>query len=533
MTYSDSDSDNIDQSSNTKNNNKKDEDYEIISESDQEDIPYETDPNDEDYIPSECSEEQEYSFNETESYDADYIPSESESNLDSLSDTELYNNRIKYTKKNNKNTPVFIFPFELPPFSEIANPPPKRKNIDNKVDKELKKRRRIIDNLINNKDDNLKLEDKIILSNIPINNQIELINKLRDNSSDGDKLKGYINTILKIPFSIIKNPFEQTNKLDFPLKCKDILDKHVYGHNTIKEKIFDYISILLKNPGNKNGTILALQGPPGTGKTRILRSLSSALDLPLFQISFGGLRDPHFLLGHDYTYVGSRPGKIADILIQAKCMNPIIYLDEIDKINTDSSNYNEIYGSLLHILDEEQNSNFTDHYLNSVNLDLSNILFVVSFNNIENIDPILLNRMKVIKIPSLTLIDKIEITKNYIIPEICKKINMNIENILFDDEIIKYIIRYKTNDEDGMRNIKKNIENILFRLNTILLLIEYKQDINSDAYKNFSYKKIYNYINDNAITKNCINIDKKIVDLILEDNNKSSVLPDHIQFMYS
>jgi hypothetical protein len=218
-----------------------------------------------------------------------------------------------------------------------------------------------------------------------------------------------------------------------------------------------------------------------THNTKLCRALSDIIDLPFFQISFGGMTDANVLIGHDYTYTGSKCGRIASITQDAKCMNYILYCDEIDKLS-ESEKSKEVYGVLTHLLDDTQNHEFTDLYLDWVKLNLSKVLFVMSFNDPTNIDPVVLNRMKVIEIKKLSTFDKIYVAQKFILPEI------NFNNFVISDDAIKYIIEHKTNPEDGMRNLKRNIETIVGRLNTVKILSKCKD--RTTITKNLSYQDI-------------------------------------------
>jgi len=169
------------------------------------------------------------------------------------------------------------------------------------------------------------------------------------------------------------------------------------------------------------------------------------------------------LKGHLYTYEGSTYGKIVDEIIKAKVMNPIFFFDELDKIS--SSRYgDEITNTLIHLTDNTQNDNFSDKYLEELNLDLSKSLMFFTFNNIDNISPILRDRMIIIKIDKYTLSDKIQLAKNFLINEICNSYNILSTNIIISDSDIEYIIT-KTTEEDGVRNLQRNINNIYSYIN--------------------------------------------------------------------
>jgi hypothetical protein len=229
-----------------------------------------------------------------------------------------------------------------------------------------------------------------------------------------------------------------------------------------------------------------------THNTKFVRALGKALDLPFQQISFGGLNDPSVLTGHDYTYIGSKPGRIYDCIVKSKYMNSIVYLDELDKLGSpDSDKTIQINGILTHMLDREQNSEFYDHYIGGhIPIDLSKILFIVSFNNEYNVDPIVLNRLKVIEIKENTIADKISIVRKFTIPETLKNLNLQSEKFSISDDVIKYIILHRTVFEKGMRNINKNFYTLFGKLNTLLYLENAPKSIKTRVVKNLTYEKI-------------------------------------------
>jgi hypothetical protein len=206
-----------------------------------------------------------------------------------------------------------------------------------------------------------------------------------------------------------------------------------------------------------------------THNTKIIKTLAEALNFPFYQINFGGLNDVSVLTGHSETYIGAKPGKIVEFFTTCDYMNPIIYLDEVDKVSENKAT--EIFGVLTHLLDEEQNNKFQDNYLSNVTIDLSKVFFVLAFNDISKIDSIVSDRLKIIYIDPPCLQDKIVICQEKMIPDILKSIKLKDDiNIIFSKEIIEYIIVHKTPNESGVRQLRKNIEKILNRLNYELLV---------------------------------------------------------------
>lgn len=324
----------------------------------------------------------------------------------------------------------------------------------------------------NNNNDAIDIRQKILLLDIDIETKSSIINKYDQpfnilNSGDNNKFITWVNNLIKIPFGKYKK-LEIDDKVNYIKKFKEQLDSVSYGHYKSKEQLMEFVAKFIANPNSK-GNVIALEGSPGVGKTSLIRKgLSKALNRPFYSINFGGLTDTSVLVGHNSTYVGSKYGRIVDILIRSQYMNPIIYLDEIDKISgINTGNSTEIFGILTHLLDEEQNKEFFDNYFEGVKIDLSKILFVISYNDINNIDKIVSDRMKIIKVDNPTIDDKINIAKCHLIPEILNDVNME-GQIYFDDNVIKMIIN-KIEQEDGVRKLKKQLETIIERINLLFI----------------------------------------------------------------
>jgi ATP-dependent Lon protease len=250
-------------------------------------------------------------------------------------------------------------------------------------------------------------------------------------------------------------------------KCKEVLNDSVYGLNDAKMQIMQFVGQLISNPASI-GNAIGLKGPMGTGKTTLIKNgLSKMLGREFAFITLGGANDSSFLVGHSYTYEGSHYGKIADILIQCKSDNPIIFFDELDKVS-DSYRGSEIIGILTHLIDSTQNNEFHDKYFSEIDINVSKCLFVFSFNDEALVNEILKDRMYVIETNGYNVKDKIEICKKFVIPSIIKELNLN--EIIISDVIIQYIIEDFTKPEKGVRNLKRNIETILSKINLFRLL---------------------------------------------------------------
>ena len=329
--------------------------------------------------------------------------------------------------------------------------------------KEIKK----IDNI------NKPLFIKVLESNIKDSNKTIILQKLQllenlKNSSEGCKLKNWITKVMKIPFEIILAPtitkYDSVDKIrEYFNKIRDNLDSEIYGHETTKDQLMKIMAHTITNP-KEGGNIFALVGPPGVGKTALIQDgIAKALLRPFSFISLGGATDACFLEGHDYTYEGSNPVKIVEILQKAECMNPIIYFDELDKISNTSKG-EEIINILMHITDSTQNSHFNDKYFGGIDIDLSKAIIIFSFNDVNKISKILLDRMKIIRVKGYKLNDKINIGRDYLIPKLLKQIGLEDIKVEFSDLIIEYIIENYTN-EGGVRKLKEIINDILLEIN--------------------------------------------------------------------
>jgi len=321
---------------------------------------------------------------------------------------------------------------------------------------------------------------KLLESDIPnVYKSIALrkINTLQNmDSSSGEffKIKHWVDNFMSIPFGkykhleiSIKDGIEKCN--EFMMNAKNTLDDAVYGLNDAKMQIMQMMAQWISNP-QSIGTAIAIKGPMGTGKTTLIKDgISKILNRPFAFVALGGATDSSFLEGHSYTYEGSTWGHIVEILKQSKCMNPVIYFDELDKVS-DTPKGEEIIGILTHLTDITQNSQFKDKYFNGIDIDLSKCLFIFSYNDENKVNPILRDRMYKIETEGYNMKDKMTIVKNYLIPSIEKNIGLEKEQIEIHDNVISHVIENYTKGEKGVRNLRRCIEIMYSKINMYRLM---------------------------------------------------------------
>lgn len=282
-----------------------------------------------------------------------------------------------------------------------------------------------------------------------IEKEINKFSKLSSMSPDSSISRNYLETIFSLPWNK-----ESREKIDLKI-AEDILNENHYGMEKVKERIIEYLAVR-KLSNSLKSPIICLVGPPGVGKTSIAKSIADAIGRKFVRISLGGVRDEAEIRGHRRTYVGAIPGRIINGLKEAKTKNPVFLLDEIDKMSSDYKG--SPASAMLEVLDPEQNKNFVDHYL-ELPFDLSKILFVTTANSLSTIPRPLLDRMEIIEVSGYIEEEKLNISKNYLLPKQIKQNGLRENFLKMDDETIREVINSYTR-ESGVRNLERTLGTI-------------------------------------------------------------------------
>lgn len=302
--------------------------------------------------------------------------------------------------------------------------------------------------------DKLKLNKEL---NDKLANEIQKLKSLSSQSSEASVLRSYLDTVLSMPWN-------KTSKINHDLeKTKEIINSEHYGLDEVKNRILEYLAVQtrLHNQKNKDkdanlGTNLCLIGPPGVGKTTLSKNIAKALNRTFVSVSLGGVHDEAEMRGHRRTYVGAMPGKIIKAILRAKVKNPLILLDEIDKMGVSSHN-GDPASALLELLDKELSRQFTDNYLD-LPFDVSQVMFITTANSYNMSSP-LLDRLEIIKIDSYSHLEKMQIAKNYIIKQQLVSHGLNSKELSITDTALEEIINFYTK-ESGVRGLKRELEKL-------------------------------------------------------------------------
>jgi ATP-dependent Lon protease len=467
-----------------------------------------------------------------EDYNTDMDEYITEPMIKPLIDLQLFSKKPKlnYYKMNKEEADTCQQYFDIIKSYKKTSPESYFMDLDIKSKKEIVEKEKSILNHFNT---NTPMRFQILNSNLPDYVKSMAISKINsvENSMTGSdhKLKEWIDGLIDIPLGKYVNmpvslfsPAEEIRQ--FLHNSNKILDEAIYGQQDTKTHVIQIISQLVSNP-QSIGNVFSIYGPMGTGKTSLVKKgIAKVLGRPFTLISLGGMTDSSFFRGHSYTYEGSRPGRIIEILKQANCMNPIIYFDELDKVSTTSKG-EEIIHTLIHLTDKSQNMNFQDSYYSGVPIDLSKIIFIFSYNDENLINPILRDRMHKISVSGFSVSEKVKIANQYLLKDILNSFNFSSSAIIFPKDVIKYIINNYTKDnlgqvEHGVRNLERCLETIISKLNVLRLYHQNNKMIAS--YNEFPNNTGINNNNQIIEQVNHINIDDEDLSLIIEKEDLSN-----------
>ena len=336
-------------------------------------------------------------------------------------------------------------------------------------------------------------------SNIPpkfkatVMQKVNMLRSMEVGDPEYFKLKTWVDGFMRIPFGLQKNlDVHITDGIDkcsdFMENAKKTLDECVYGLNDAKMQIMQMIGQWITNP-QALGTAIAIQGPPGTGKTSLVKEgISKILGREFSFIALGGTGDASSLEGHGYTYEGSLWGRIVQILMDSKCMNPVFYFDELDKVS-DTPRGEEIIGILTHLTDTSQNSQFHDKYFSEIHFDLSKCIFIFSYNDESKINPVLRDRMYRIITKGYDKKEKKIIARDFLLPKIREQVAFKSDELIIPDETLDEIISNETitQGEEGVRNLKRCLEIIHTKLNLFRLMKPEKNIFSKDLDLNVTF----------------------------------------------
>ncbi len=308
-------------------------------------------------------------------------------------------------------------------------------------------------------DDVIEIVDRLKNADIPkevrekLEVEVKKLSKMQPFSAESSVIRNYIEAVLDLPWN------SQTNDALDLKKASEILERDHYGLKDAKEKVLDYLAVKKLNP-SMNGVILCLAGPPGIGKTSLVKSIAESMGRKFVRVSLGGVRDEAEIRGHRRTYVGSMPGKIMKAMKEAGTNNPVMLLDEIDKMSNDFKG--DPASAMLEVLDPEQNKNFEDHYID-MPFDLSKVFFVATANDLRNVSAPLRDRMDILQLSSYTEFEKLHIAQKFLLKQAQNENGLGNIDIKIPDKVMFKLIDEYTR-EAGVRNLKREIVNICRKL---------------------------------------------------------------------
>ncbi len=328
--------------------------------------------------------------------------------------------------------------------------------------------------------DELKLDKKV---DEKIRKEIKRFSTMMSNSAESAVIRNYVETILDLPW-------RKSSKVNTNLKkAEKILEEDHYGMKKIKDRILEYLAVIHLSKAIR-GPIICLVGPPGVGKTSIAKSIARATGREYIRMSLGGVRDEAEIRGHRRTYIGAIPGRVINNIKESGKNNPLFLLDEIDKIGADFKG--DPASALLEVLDPEQNSTFTDHFL-EIPFDLSKVLFITTANDLSTIPGPLRDRMEIIEVPGYTKQDKVKIAQKYLVPKEIKENGLKKENIKISERAIDDIIEYYTR-ESGVRNLQRTIARVCRKVAKKVVVEKGKTyNITPRNLEKYLNKHIFNY----------------------------------------
>ena len=337
---------------------------------------------------------------------------------------------------------------------------------------------------------------------------LEKLDELKNANNETYKIKMYVNILIQFPwlsdfddniFKLVSN--DKTKSKLFLENIETKLNDQIYGHNFAKNKMLQILAKLISVQGTYISPI-ALAGPPGVGKTKFAQCLADCLEIPFVQITLGGQNDGELLHGHGYTYAGAQPGLIVKKMVDAGSARCIMYFDELDKCVSKNGQVNELMSILIHLTDPMTNGSFQDRFFQEITFPLNKVIFIFSFNDLRKIDRILLDRMEVIDVESYSVKEKITISNNYLLKQLCKDIGFEYGSVCFDPEIMTMLIEEYT-FEPGVRSLKRAIENILLKLNIDKIyqrgIYENNQDFSVEKPLHITKELIMEYLGDTKV----------------------------------